>query len=108
MFRLTIDKLHDPKAPRACDHAFQERNIIAQSLSRVAGAMSSTEIAGEISYDGRPIGSWEFVDGSHVHREHVKRDGPGTWAALQRDPDEKARHDEANARQALAAGALRR
>lgn len=104
IFRLQIDQR---KAGSAA-HGFQERAIVAQMLQRVANSMASAEHAGDITYDGEKIGSWSFGEGSHVHRERILGDGPGSAAARLTDPDEKERHDEANARQSLARAAMAR
>jgi len=78
-------EIHSRKAG-SHDHAFQERQIVAALLTKVAGAIGSgTEHEGEIVYDGTKVGTWAFGDTSHVYRERVKGDGPGTAAANKRE-----------------------
>lgn len=104
IFTLTIHA----RKPGSHDHGFQERQVVAQLLQQVAQAIGSGSASeGNLTFDRSEVGSWSFGEGSHVRRELVKQNGPGTMAARIADPDEKERIDNESARQAHASATLR-
>lgn len=82
---------------RTVEHGYQERAIITGALQQVARAVGAgTEESGSIMYGDAEIGKWSLGKDSHVHRERVDGNGPGTWAALP-DEEKARRHGRARA-----------
>jgi hypothetical protein len=86
MATFTIEIREFPK--NAFDHGHQERAAVNGALQQAAQAIGrGTDVEGPLTYDNQVVGAWSFGEGSHAHREHTRRDGPGTFAAL--TPEER-------------------